>query len=146
MKKYVVIVSQKFPKTHKRSGETTNFLHLILEEIKKHTLRGNYEYWERRFKQIDAGEAYLSIRVWTGKPYRSKQAEVLRLNNTHKIGLQSFRMSCGMIFIDGNPFLMSKLATIASNDGLHLEDFKEWFKNYKEGTEMALIHFTKFRY
>jgi hypothetical protein len=39
-----------------------------------------------------------------------------------------------------------KLDYLAKNDGLSLDDFKEWFKGYDLSKPLALIHFTKFRY
>ena len=35
---------------------------------------------------------------------------------------------------------------LAKNDGLSLEEFKEWFKGYDLSQPMAIIHFTRFRY
>lgn len=38
------------------------------------------------------------------------------------------------------------LTALAKNDGLSLEDFKAWFKNYDLSEPLAIIQFTKFRY
>jgi hypothetical protein len=35
---------------------------------------------------------------------------------------------------------------LAENDGLSVEDFKAWFKNYDLSKQLIIIHFTNFRY
>lgn len=51
---YVLTVSQKFPTTHKKAGLSTGFLLAIKNHDKKHTLRGNYDLWAKRFEKINA--------------------------------------------------------------------------------------------
>ncbi len=151
MKKYVLIVSEKFPKTHQRSGENTNFIaqiknalkkHLTQEKvgIKRHTMRGNYELWKKRIDEIQAGKAYLSVRIWTGKPYNSKQKEILQLT---EVGIQKLESWHFFYAIDN---IESKITTedLSVNDGLSCDDFQDWFKKAKY--PMAIIHFTDFRY
>ena len=45
-------------------------------------------YGKNVLKKINKGEACLSVRYWTGKPYRSSQKEVYNLTNTDGIGLE----------------------------------------------------------
>lgn len=147
MKTYVLTVSQNFPKTHPRSGEPTNFPTAIQSGKKKHTIRGNYDLWAKRFEQINAGKAILSVRVWEGKPYNSKQKELFQLDKTVGIGLQKvlfddYLYSC---LIDGKRVSVSS-ALIPENDGLNTQDFECWFKGYDFSEPMAIIHFTDFRY
>ena len=147
MKTYVLTISQQFTTTHERKGQDTNFIPLILQGSKKHTIRGNYDLWKKRFDKINAGEAVLSIRVWEGKPYNSKQIEMLQLDNTNGIGIEKvifddYLYSCR---IDGTRFSVSS-ENIPDNDGLSLGDFEEWFKGYDLSNEMVIIHFTDFRY
>lgn len=78
MKTYYLTLSQVFPATHARAGQPTGFRENLFK-TKLHTIRANYEFWKNRFEQIEKGEACLSIRQWTGKPYRSKQVEIARL-------------------------------------------------------------------
>ena len=75
-KTYVLTISQVFPQSHNRKGEPTNFIVSIAKFEKIHTIRANYELWEKRIAEINKGNAVLSVRVWTGKPYRSKQREM----------------------------------------------------------------------
>lgn len=144
---YVLTISQKFPATHKRHGEPTNFYSSILAGKKRHTIRGNYKLWEKRFKKINEGEAILSIRAWDGKPYNSKQTELLKLDRTNGIGIEKiifddYLYSC---LINGKRFSVTS-EMIAQNDGLTIDDFGEWFKGYDLSKEMVIIHFTDFRY
>lgn len=147
MTTYVLTISQKFPTTHVRKGQETNFYPLILRGQKKHTIRGNYNLWAKRFEKISQGKAILSLRIWEGKPYNSKQIELLQFDNTKGIGIEKilfddYLYSCQ---INGKRFSVSS-EMIAENDGLTCSDFEEWFKKYDFSKEMAIIHFTEFRY
>ncbi|MFA5297872.1 MAG: hypothetical protein WC389_06645, partial [Lutibacter sp.] len=76
--RYRLAVSRVFPATHKRAGEPTFFVeklertlelkyskvHLELELIKIHTIRGNYKLWKKRFEKINRGEAVLELYYW----------------------------------------------------------------------------------
>lgn len=152
MTTYVLTVSEFFPKTHKKNGLPTHFIVNIHSLIKKHTIRGNYQLWKKRFEKIDKGEACLSVRYWEEKPYKSKQIEIFNFNNTDGIGIQKLEFHKDK---DGVPALKYPLInnkfepnikSIAENDGLSLSDFKEWFKVYDLSQPMVIIHFTHFRY
>ena len=155
MKTFVVTVSRTFPKTHKRAGEQTYFADKIscavfcpgdcsdcnFHKPKVHTIRANYELWEKRAKQINDGKAILSIRYWSGLPYRSPQVE---LCNIEEIGLQKLDNPTNFVWaeIDGKK---CNWEDVAKNDGLSFDDFCEWFK-VRQNSPMAVIHFTGFRY
>lgn len=158
MKTYYLTLSQVFPSTHPRAGKPTFFrdkLHAALTDNadywnKLHTIRANYEFWAKRFEKIAAGEAVLSIREWVGKPYGkgSTQREIIRLTRECGIGMQKLEFKeIGKGFnaavIDGKPWPREILA---NNDGLSLQDWREWFKGYDLTKPMAIIHFTNFRY
>jgi hypothetical protein len=152
MKTYVLIVSRVFPKTHKRAGEPTNFREKILEGEKIHTIRANYHLWAKRVEEVQRGEAIIAIRYWSGKPYNSKQLRICELDKNSGVGMQELRFYYD--HIDG-PYINTKerhigyigmTSLFSKNDGLSLDDFKEWFKGYDLSKPLALIHFTKFRY
>lgn len=163
MKKYVITLSKVFPSTHPRAGEPTMFSKnafrwpSVTDEpgtfYKIHTIRANYEFWRKRFEKIAAGEAFLSVREWVGKPYGkgSTQREIARLTREDGIGLQKlsfFKDRDGMTSlkffeVDGAHVDGSLLS---SNDGLSLEDWRNWFRDYDFSKPMAIIHFTKYRY
>ena len=163
------MLSRNFPAKHPRHGEHTNFDTKLLNAVwsaqnmsiglpqygmKLHTIRANYELWSKRFEQIEAGNAVLSIRYWTGKPYHSKQTEICKLTREDGIGIQKmeflafqegYRKDAG-IWIAGNVFPIDEREQIAINDGLTLQDWEAWFKSCDLSKPLAIIHFTKFRY
>lgn len=146
MKCYVLIVSENFPQTHPRAGEKTNFPGKIKSGKKIHTIRGNYELWKKRIDEIQAGMAYLSVRKWTGKPYKSKQEELFKFTD---VGIQKvIKGSAYFAVYVGSDSIPSYILTeeLANNDGLSEQDFVSWFENYPMGEPMAIVHFTKFRY
>lgn len=144
MTTYVLTVSQKFPTTHKKSGQSTGFPLAIKHNNKIHTIRGNYDLWAKRFEKINAGKAILSVRIWEGKPYASKQLEIFKYDYTHKIGIEKLEDPTNFVFalIEGKQINWD---LVAKNDGLSFEDFCEWFK-VRPNSPMAVIHFTDFRY
>jgi len=153
-KTYVLTVSEFFPKTHNKSGLPTGFINSISNQTKLHTIRGNYPLWKKRIEEVQAGNAILSVRYWTGKPYKSKQKEVFVFDKDSAIGIQK------LIFNQSNylyPYVDWESAKkyvdtevthyqISTNDGLSEVDFFEWFKKYDLSEPMAIIHFTPFRY
>ena len=168
MKTYVITLSQQFPAKHPKHGEPTNFNNQLLNAVwrahnmstgfpqfgmKLHTIRANYQLWEKRFAQIEAGKAILSVRYWTGKPYCSKQQEICKLRKEDGIGLQ------GLIILPASPnevlikekvqeneYRYIKKELVAANDGLSFENWIDWFRNYDKTKPLAIIHFTPFRY
>jgi len=163
MKTYVLLISRYFPATHPRKGEFTDFCDKILVGCifgqsrstkgslrKIHTIRANYDLWKRRIDEVNAGKAVLSLRYWTGKPYKSKQQEVITFSRGSGIGVQNLEWtldhSCNdrpMIFPSCE---LISIEDLAKNDGLSFDDFKAWFKGYDLSKPMAIIHFTDFRY
>lgn len=168
MKKYVITLSKVFPTTHPKAGIPTGFEHKLHAAIngwsdhaylKLHTIRANYPLWAKRFEQIERGEAYLSVRQWSGKPYASKQVEIARLTKEDGIGIQKLYLtdeinmlgeygiveSTWELFgIPGDSKVSCK--QLAYNDGLSYEDWDAWFEKYDKSKPLAIIHFTKFRY
>jgi hypothetical protein len=55
MKTYVITVSRTFPKTHERAGQETYFVNKIFDGSKIHTIRANYELWEKRINEVKEG-------------------------------------------------------------------------------------------
>jgi hypothetical protein len=110
----------------------------ILSGEKLHSMRKNYEFWKKRIESIMAGDGYLSLRVWTGKPRRSKQREFLRLE---KVGIDEITLKHGET-LDGHKtppefFIKGKLIdedTLAENDGFEdVDGFIDWFWDYPGG-------------
>ena len=171
--RYRISIAVKFPATHPRKGEPTDFVeqisnardtspyeaHLSPEDrvkyIKKcHTIRGNYELWEKRFKKINRGEAVIELYRWEGKPFNSNQVIFATLGKEDGIGLQPLKLHPIMITgaLKNNDVALTSsngglsLSKVAVNDGLSLDDFKAWFKGADLSKPLAIIHFTDFRY
>ncbi len=141
---YVLIVSEFFPKNHLKAGYPTGFPESIINGKKIHTIRGNYDLWEKRFKKVHEGKAYISLRKWTGKPYKSTQVEIKKFYNTDGIGIEKLEDPRIFVFAPINGIKVY-WDLLAKNDGLSFNDFREWFKNI-DISPMAVIHFTDFRY
>lgn len=140
---YVLMLSKEFLKGHSHEGLPTQFVELLSTNTKIHTIRMNYEFWKNRVKEINAGKAILSIRVWKDKPYNSKQFEIKKLT---KLGIQKLiRDNDGYFTIEG---AQASIYNIAMNDGLTLDNFMEWlFPEFtNRNKDLAIIHFTDFRY
>lgn len=155
------MLSKAFPSTHPRKGEPTRFFDKFLAgqalsregwlvDPKLHTIRANFPLWAKRIAEIQRGEAVLSVRQWLGAPYRSKQITIATLTAEDGVGLQQ------LTDLDTNAYgfypcvrvdkrNIDKLL-VAQNDGLSLEDWLSWFKNYDHTKPLAIIHFTNFRY
>lgn len=147
MKTYVITLSEKFPTTHPRKGQETEFGRSFLNGKKIHTIRGNFPLWEKRLKEVQEGRAVLSVRQWTGVPYRSPQKELRRLTAEDWVGVQNLSYSHEIIGfeIDKRGYRV-RLDNLSENDGLSLLDWEDWFKGADISKPLAIIHFTKFRY
>jgi hypothetical protein len=113
---------------------------------KIHTVRANYEYW-KRFEGRDVALFY-----WEGKPYRSKQRVfcVKRIVRVQKVIKETDFIQPGCdyeFFLANNSEYRIQLLSdeLAGNDGLTLDEFNTWFKDYPDG-QMGILHFTDFRY
>lgn len=157
MKTYVITLSKHFLANHKRAGEETHFKEKFLlgqgltdydtpSLAKIHTIRANYPLWEKRIKEVQEGRAALSIRQWTGKPYRSKQVEIAMLTAENGVGVQKLEFYNNTLGLCHIGIVYQRKYELAHNDGLSFEDWEEWFKGYDLSEPMAIIHFTKFRY
>ena len=149
--KIVIILSRVFPTTHSRRGQETNFANKFLSGEKKHTIRQNYDLWKVNAEKMKRVNFYVSIRQWTGRPYHSSMEEIAKI---HKLGIQSI----AIYYHSDNDTMTAKIDgkewfdadTLAKNDGLSIQDFKEWFfgKEPKEDKVFngCIVHFTDFRY
>lgn len=145
MKTYVITLSRNFLAYHKQAGEETHFKEKFLSGEKLHTIRANYPLWEKRIKEMQEGRAVLSIRQWTGKPYRSKQVEIATLTAESGVDIQLMELTNDLSeCIVGDH--RHSYVSVAKNDGLHPADWLDWFSCYDLSKPMAIIHFTKFRY
>ena len=156
--KAVLTFSTRYPKYHPRQGELTNFAEKIINGKKIHTCRQNYDYWAEKIARLKKAGGVLSLRTWTGKPYASPQAEFLQVP-AEVVEVQRLKLSIDyydendipkrfiVANVDGKDVAVEDLA---KNDGLTYNDFEDWFmplfKDEYTEVDLAIIHFTKFRY
>lgn len=135
-----------------KPGYTSKYAAAIVKDMgfepKITTIRENYDLWSRRAEKINRGEAVLSLRQWSGSPYRSKQVEFMRLEKigVQKVSIQRIPIESGakqkfMSIVAGG--ITVPMPIVAKNDGLREEDFWNWFKKDMEG---VVIHFSDFKY
>lgn len=146
----VIVFSKSFPTKHPRKGEPTFFVQKILHSLvypnfkpvtdtgnppKFHTIRAGFR-WK-------VGEQF-SPRIWSGKPYQSKQQEIcapLKIKKIWPIEIYVNGKYSTIGLINGN----SKYRTIipvcdvASNDGLTCNDFISWFSIHPKKNDNRFI-------
>lgn len=111
-------------------------------------------YLLRSMREVRKGLAVISVRQWSGVPYRSKQVELKRITAADNASVQR-------VFITYNAWLGFEASVgrkelfgayerepLAHNDGLDVWDFSEWFFQRGKVDEFSgvIIHFTNFRY
>jgi len=156
-KTYNIMLSKVFPVTHQRKGEPTFFSQKVQaakfptvypnETPKLHTIRANYPLWEKRIAEVQSRNAEICLRQWTGKPYRSKTVEIMRLTADDGVGIQCLTFYDNRIIyptVDNS--YQPSIKEISTNDGLSKDSWIEWFRGYDLSKPMAIIHFTNFRY
>jgi len=127
----VIMISKVFLKGHPRQGEPTHFVQKVLHSrlnkkqmipvsdisypAKHHTIRAG-----QRWKEGDMA----SIRIWTGKPYRSKQEEIIQVEIKQVWPIEIDEN--GVLTVNGLYIEDAVERKLAMNDGLYHDDFPEW--------------------
>lgn len=132
MKTYVLIVSRQFPAGHPKAGQPTGFVEKILAGEKIHTIRQNWQLWQRRVNRVRRGEAVISLRYWEGKPYKSKQIEFKKISYHDKPNIHT----------SSAYYIRKDSPSYARNDGLSEDDFIAWFSKFKDNELLGIIFFT----
>lgn len=144
------MVSRVFPAHHPRKGEPTEFVEKIWEALEPWAYVGRYraalpnEYdkfetneFDKKLHTIRAGSRWqagdmASLRVWSDKPYRSKQIEFAQVEVKRVYPVDIYFTGGEMrVMIDGN--IHNNRELIAKNDGLELGDFYGWFQKPMDG-------------
>lgn len=145
----VITFSRYFPAYHPRKGEPTYFVEGIWESIRNNQNIDSPQYHYMKFESdimrwkqyqpkhhtIRAGNRWkvgdkFSPRVWSGKPYNSKQIIIAPDIEIKKVW--SFKMIPALwedeckFFLD-EKHLGIEILKIAYNDGLEPIDFMRWF-------------------
>jgi hypothetical protein len=111
---------------------------------KLHTIRQNYAFW-KKFEGRD-----IELFTWEGKPYRkgSKQ-KVVCVKRVVSVQSIMFSKKGGFLQFYSKELenkAMYPVIVLAKNDGFEsVEELFSWFAGYPDG-EMAIVHFTDYRY
>lgn len=160
----VITFSRYFPKGHPRAGEPTYFVEKM---IRAYYLRSNamtistdliddfylnqvkgiepVANFEPKWHTIRAGNRWkvgdlYAPRVWSGKPYASKQISFLPPIKIEKIWDISIKIANGedvTVKLNNRSILLQDLMLIALNDGLELNDFAAWFNLHPKKKEQT---------
>lgn len=150
----VLTFSRQFPGYHPRKGEPTYFVEQLLNSLgvksKSELLPGVHEiindfcmldndlakhHTIRSGNRWEVGDTF-SPRVWSGKPYRSKQ--IIIAPDIEVVQVWDFKINGGRFMIDNRTYHgetegdFEMLDKIALNDGLTRHDLAEWFQLPKE--------------
>jgi hypothetical protein len=142
--------SRFFPVGHPKEGEKTFFvekiysalgvggeyLHIPIPDVDNFLYNHDENYFEPKLHTIRAGKHFkvgdfFSPRVWSGKPYTSKQITIADDIQIKKIF--DFEMKPKLWFdeceyyINGKRYGGDELVEVAKNDGLDIMDFAFWF-------------------
>lgn len=160
----VITFSRTFPSYHPNKGKPTYFVEKFWEsliqtgnisiskcaELSRQTGLGNFDVnrlrkisFDPKNHTIRAGHRfkegeYFSPRVWSGKPYNSKQiiiAPDIEIKSIYGFEIKesvirirgSERSICGLYDVPAD-----EVPTIANNDGLSFLDFMHWFNFPKD--------------
>jgi hypothetical protein len=153
----VLTFSTKFPSYHPRKGEPTYFvekIHKSLIGIKSFEDRiliekqleleliepmGSYFYDEefelcapkhhtiRAGNRFKAGDMF-SPRIWSGRPYNSKQIVIAPDIRVEKVW--DFQIQQPIIWVNNIPVSSSHelIKSVSENDGLEIKEFLDWFQ------------------
>jgi hypothetical protein len=166
----VITFSKKFPKGHPKAVQPTWFVEKIWKSIWDDYPSGHnplYPYWQvydqhfplkmdhaenihthtPKHHTIRAGNRWkvgdmISLRVWSDKPYRSKQVEFAQVEVKKVWSIEiwvSDRMTIGFPDVPGSQIRMLPLCEVAANDGLDCSDFESWFRIHPKKKERTVF-------
>jgi len=146
----VITFSRVFPGYHPKAGQPTYFVEQVIKglpySLDDDAAWGNIELckklslaidqWKdlgRKYHTIRAGHRFkagecFSPRVWSGKPYNSKQIQFAP--DIQIVKTWDFQVDgdgCFWIISDNDNESHEVLERLANNDGLSFRDFEAWF-------------------
>lgn len=158
----VLTFSRVFPKYHPKAGQDTFFVEKILSGILPKQQNGLIDLnelpesvagivndfqllcspAERKCHTIRAGNRWkvgdkFSPRVWSGKPYCSKQITIapdIEIKKVWDVEIQPFGSHFFVLLPTKKQgeYTMLSAGDVAENDGLNVHDFIDWFKGHKK--------------
>lgn len=157
----VITFSRYFPSYHPRKGEPTFFAEKVMAAFaelpgydgqipKEFTDWDWYEYYNGvpKWHTIRAGKRFkdgdmFSPRIWTGKPYQSKQQVLwshdIKVEKTYDVSILNSEL-----IINEHPIITARdWINVAKNDGLNVPDLQSWFKIQNCSFEGQIICWNK---
>lgn len=164
----VIICSTAFPAYHADAAQKTHFVEKIWTGFNLGVNQYHLEYSQRvtwlaalkmqiddnilgnvspKIHTIRKGKRWkvgdlCSLRIWSGKPYRSKQ--IIIAPELPIRSVLNFDLLGGKCFINGKEF--TNFEELAKNDGLTESEFFSWFKDFSFQFEGQIISWTDISY
>jgi hypothetical protein len=139
-----------FPTAHSRGGEQTHFIENVMAGDKIHMIRRFYDRWKVLSEKTSRRPYSIDLCQYTDRQ-RPRFHRIASIDAP--LAVQRIRMLYSeqtgdvRVFVDGKEIPIEQ---IAQNDGLTVDDFKEWFfSGHRAGNsdyDGCIIHFTDFRY
>lgn len=152
----VLMCSRSFPAGHPREGQPTHFVEKIMAGLADHqpgwamydsfVQYDWYAYYNCTMPKghtIRAGSRFkpgdmASLRIWSDKPYRSKQIEFAQVEVKATWDIQITMPDKWIaVFILGKYLSVDAVNVLAHNDGLEPIDFFNWFSIHPKKTAKA---------
>lgn len=151
----IITFSRYFPAYHPRKGEPTYFVEGLWESIRNNENINSPQYQFMKFESdimrwkqyqpkhhtIRAGNRWkvgdkFSPRVWSGKPYNSKQIiiapdieikKVWDIEIVSHVGWTEYILNGTAVYFN----IIQFAERLAANDGLNITDFMDWFNPHQ---------------
>jgi hypothetical protein len=140
----VITFSRVFPKYHPKAGQPTGFIEKIFHSIYKDKpsmffdakpgdiwldphLTGAKHHTIRNGNRWKVGDKF-SPRVWSGKPYASKQITIAEDIEIKQIFNFSKDLISDKWYVNGVEMSSAERIDLAENDGLLYKDLLDWFQ------------------
>lgn len=158
----VITFSRTFPVNHPRKGEHTYFVEKIWNSIEDcyfdqlPEINLNPMIEDKKYHTIRAGNRwkvgdFFSPRIWSGKPYASKQiqfAPPIEIKKIWHISFDNVSVPAinGVHLFDEYNSQNWDFELLSRNDGLSPSDMIAWFKPYKETVGQIICWNEKIKY
>ncbi len=145
----IILFSRYFPAYHPKAGQPTYFVEKVLNGLLVLGIDRNVADWpidfyksynlnidDLKYHTIRAGHRFkvgdkFSPRVWSGKPYRSKQ--IIIAPDCLVESVWDFVKRGDQYFVNGIFRKFHTMERVAQNDGLSWGDFVQWFPEKFDG-------------
>lgn len=152
----VITFSRTFPSYHPKAGQPTYFVEKVVKSLHKQGVKPfdvNCDFSEEMYHIIDpkhhtirAGHRFkvgewFSPRVWSGRPYNSKQIQFapdIQVNRQWDFDLINGKVIIGGLF-HCSVKEEEKIEAFACNDGLSAQDLLDWFQYPKPCADNQII-------